>query len=187
MEREMKEMELTGDKSKAQGGGASLSLQEVEKALDDAGIYKGTNPLAYTSPALKKLGYSSLAEAWISLNPFERWIPYTFSWDSSESNDSDCNYYHPSGSRHHSHLDKFIKAMEKYGVPKDDSTRFYEEVIADFELVEHDQDATTSSKNKGVFEKWSVFFGKHKKDWGTSSLEQFLWNFLQKYTLLLAV
>ncbi len=175
MEKEMKETELEGEKSNS----------EVL-----------ANPLAYTSTALKELGYSSLAEAWIETNPFHKWVPYTSSWASSEESDyySDEGYHHPSGSEYNSRLEKFIKDMEKYGLSKDDSRRFYEEVIMDFEYEKHrlhkDDEARakiTSYKNEGRSKKWSEFLGRSKKDWGNSPFEQFLWDFLLKNTRLLAV
>ncbi len=184
----MKESELSGDESKKRTLtiGASLSLQEAERALDDAGIYEGINPLAYTSPALEKLGYSSLAEAWLKTDPFGEWASHTYSWSSytgfnSSSDDVEA------GSTYESHLDKFVGDMKKYGVSEDTSTRFHKEVISDWESSKHGCRNLIYLKKEKISKKWPQFLGRSKKEWGNSSLEQFIWAFLQKHTWVLAV
>ncbi len=187
MEREMKEMELEGDKSKKQNIGTSLTLQEVERALDDAGIYEGINQLAYTSPGLEKLGYSSLAEAWIHSNPFEKWAPSTYSWDRESGYIGSSTGDVEAGSKYYNRLDKFAGDMKKYGIARHLAQRFYEEVISDFEYSKHRYETKVSYKNEKCFEKWSEFLGRPKKDWGNSPFEQFIWGFLHKNPQILPV
>ncbi len=142
-----------------------MELFEIERALDDAGIYEGTNffSLAATPEKVKELGYKTLGKAILSTNCLDVWFRHAGQSKRSTYGRSLLGW------------SAFEKTMQKYGLSNDDISIVYKGFIVNFD-----------GDNSEAIRKWSHLLGRSKKEWGTSPLDKSMWRFLQN-THFLAV